>query len=92
MKTKIQKLTPRTRLMYDPELHIPETNAQLIPISFKEKGLNIKKTQTPLATFAYFLKLSQLFPMDALRKAIDMSQRDEIATPNLAAVNAVAAL
>jgi pyruvate/2-oxoacid:ferredoxin oxidoreductase beta subunit len=89
LKTRIEKLTPDTKLLYDPRLELPTTQAEIVPLPFEEEGLTIKKKQIPLAALAYCLKSAGLFPMDALREAISISQREEIAGPNLAAIDAV---
>jgi Pyruvate/2-oxoacid:ferredoxin oxidoreductase gamma subunit len=72
-----------------PELMPIETRARVEVIPVKELGLDAKKTQTVLASVAWFLARTGMIPLDALDEAATAGTKAEIAQENGATISAV---
>ncbi|MGC8875266.1 MAG: thiamine pyrophosphate-dependent enzyme, partial [Chloroflexia bacterium] len=84
----VQRLGPGSRLYVRSDLLPVETGAQVIPLDLAQAG---KKDQAMMA-LAALVKDTGLLPVEALREAVTLGQRAEVAQENLAALEAGLAL
>jgi pyruvate/2-oxoacid:ferredoxin oxidoreductase beta subunit/Pyruvate/2-oxoacid:ferredoxin oxidoreductase gamma subunit len=84
----LERLGPQARLYIRSDLLPVETEAQLVPLALASVG---KKDQAMMA-LAALVGDTGLLPLEALREAITVGQKAEVARENLAALEAGVAL
>ncbi len=84
----VHQLRPDARLYIRSDLLPVETEAQVVPLDLTRAG---KKDQAMMA-LAVLVRDTELLPIEALREAVSLGQRPEVAQENLAALEAGLAL
>jgi Pyruvate/2-oxoacid:ferredoxin oxidoreductase gamma subunit len=92
VRTQLAHLGPSTRLYWNVELGAIETPAHLIPLDATRASVRVTKENLAVLAVAAVVQRERLFPLAALKDAITLGQRPEIARENLLAVEAGAQL
>ncbi len=88
----LPNLGPETRAYVRADLLPLQTGARIVPLDFDRAGVRARKDEQAVMALAAVLRDTGFYPVDALREAIAMGQKEEVAQKNLAAVEAAAAL
>jgi 2-oxoglutarate ferredoxin oxidoreductase subunit beta len=91
-RSRLARLGPQTRLYWNVELGPCETAAQLVPLDAGGAGIRVTKENLAILATAAILQREGLYPLAALRDAISLGQKPEIAQESLLAVEAGARL
>jgi 2-oxoglutarate ferredoxin oxidoreductase subunit beta len=81
VKPRLSQMTPESKLYIHEKLLPVETSAQVIPLDLHAAG---KKQNWAIAALGEILRVSQIYPIDALEKAVSLDKR--FAEENLAAI------
>jgi pyruvate/2-oxoacid:ferredoxin oxidoreductase beta subunit/Pyruvate/2-oxoacid:ferredoxin oxidoreductase gamma subunit len=92
VKKMLPGLGPESRLYIRADLLPMETKARLIPLDFDKPGARAGRKDMAMMAVAAMLHDTGLYPLDALREAVTVGQKAEIAQENLAAIEMSAAL
>lgn len=88
----LARLGPETRLYWNTDLDTVESSAEVIALDMAAAGVRVTKENLAIMATAAIVQREQLYPLAALADAITIGQRAEIASENLAAVEAGALL
>ncbi len=90
VKKIIQKMDENSTIFVEESLVslLPETRAKIEVYPFKKSANAIDRFSITILSLATFLARTNLFPVDALRKAVNLTQKKAIAEINLKAIDA----
>lgn len=90
VKKLITQMDENSTIFVDEQLKqlLPETKAKVEVYPFKKSANAIDRFSITILSLATFLARTNLFPVDALRKAVMLTQKKEIAEINLKAIDA----
>ncbi len=90
VKKIIEKMAEESTIFVDEQLKqlIPETKAKIEVYPFRKSANAIDRFSITILSLATFLAKTNLFPVDALRKAVILTQKKGIAEINLKAIDA----
>ncbi len=90
VKKIIQKMDENATIFVDESLVslLPETKAKIETYPFKKSANAIDRFSITILSLATFLARTNLFPVDALKKAVALTQKKAIAEINLKAIDA----
>ncbi|CUT00477.1 thiamine pyrophosphate-dependent enzyme [Candidatus Chrysopegis kryptomonas] len=90
VKKIIQKMDESANIFVDESLVslLPETKAKIETYPFKKSANAIDRFSITILSLATFLARTNLFPVDALKKAVTLTQKKAIAEINLKAIDA----
>ncbi len=90
VKKLIEKMDEGSTILIDEQLKqlLPETKAKIEVYPFKKSANAIDRFSITILSLATFLARTNLFPVDALRKAVSLTQKKGIAEINLKAIDA----
>lgn len=94
VKKLISKMNENSVIFVDEQLvsSLPETKAKIEVYPFKKSANAIDRFSITILSLATFLARTELFPVDALRRAVTLTQKKAIAEINLKAIEAGAKL
>lgn len=84
----IPKMTKDKLIMIDTLLKdkLPKTEANVVSLPFEKTAFSVDKGSIAIVALASFLEYTKIFPTEALRKAVEFTQKSEIAELNLKAI------
>ena len=89
---RLALMTPADRAYVARDLLPVETEATVVPLDYGRLDQRVRRTERAIMALGAVLRREGWYPMEALREAIRTTQRDEIASANLAALEASGAL
>ena len=90
VKRIIQNMNETSTIMIDDNLVslLPETRAKIEIFPFRKTANTIDRFSITILSLATFLARTNLFPIEALKKAVMLTQKKAIAEVNLKAIDA----
>jgi len=91
-RSRIEKLPENCKLLADSSLELPETKASVFTFPFLKTARKINRFSVGIVALAVLIRYSEIFPLEALEKAITTHQSPQIADINIQALEAGAKL
>jgi len=88
VRSQVARLASETRLYWNAALGEAETKARRIVLDFTTAGVRVTRENMAMLAVAAMLRREGLYPLAALRDAVVMGQKPDIAQANLEAVKA----
>jgi 2-oxoglutarate ferredoxin oxidoreductase subunit beta len=85
---RLAVMMPADRAYVARDLLPVETDATVVPLDYGRLGQRVHRSERAIMALGAVLRREGWYPMEALREAIHATQRDEIASANLAAIEA----
>jgi 2-oxoglutarate/2-oxoacid ferredoxin oxidoreductase subunit beta len=89
---RLAAMTPADRAYVARDLLPVQSEATIVPLDYERVEGRVRRSERAIMALGAVLRREGWYPVDALREAIRATQRDEIASINLAALDASPAL